>query len=573
MERNLLVREVGALSSPMIGSRFRQADDEVFLNPSAPYEVHVRNPQPNAVRRDLGSGRSFRLNENGMPTRSNSTSASAFLTQIVDWLDVGNTNHKRYLGLNYKGKPATWCNIFANDYAYLAGVYLPHFFWRKLPSSPTEASSQKNTNYLTELDANSLYEWFGKYGAMFGWQEITPSGSDYTAVQNTANQGNVVFVSIKRPGIAGHIAAIVPETGSHKALRNSSGQVTNPLLSQAGSHTKNVTYSTTKWWVPRGGQFRIWAHALSTGSGPISTFPNTQTASNTQSAQPASTVSINSSPTKRVKANRYYGQQLGWDKYVDQINDLLLPYSGQSNVSLGEDAFADALAIWQRIHGLTNDGILGPTTWALLKTSLGIATRIPTNSSPSSSASVPAGSPSLPDRFRVLVPALEKYRGNWPLSFLLGWIKKESDGSIHSHTSLDERGYFQLHPDESKTLGIDHQRLSTDSDYSIQAGIQLVNHRGRSAAKYAAMLGIPTSGEVYLALTKLMHWLPYGVQCIVEVMKTKNFTPTSWESFKGFCAANRVEIQAGIARKGKWPLENGIKNTDDVLTYAKAFKK
>ncbi len=504
-----------------------------------------------------------------MPTRNGSTSASAFLTQIVDWIDVGNTNHKRYLGPNYKGKPATWCNIFANDYAYLAGVYLPHFFWRKLPSSPAEAATQKDTKYLTELDANSLYEWFGKYGAIFGWQEITPPGNDYTAVQNTANQGNVVFVSIKRPAIAGHIAAIVPETSSQKALRNSSGQVTNPLLSQAGSHTKNKTYSTAKWWVPKGGQFRIWAHALSTGSGPISTFPNTQ--ATPQPTPSAPIPSLSSSPSKRVKANRYYGQQLGWENYVDQINDLLLPYSGQSNVSLGEEAFADALAIWQRIHGLTNDGILGPNTWALLKTSLGVATAVP--STTGQSAPTGASSTSMPTRFRVLVPALEKYRGNWPLDFLLGWIKKESDGSIQSHTSLDERGYFQLHPDESKTLGVDHLRLTTDSDYSIQAGIQLVNHRGKSAAKYAALFGIPASGEVYLALTKLMHWLPYGVQCIVEVMKKKNFVPTSWESFKAFCTANRSDIQAGISRKGKWSLESGIKNTDDVLTYARSFKQ
>ncbi|GAB3510805.1 hypothetical protein GCM10027341_49650 [Spirosoma knui] len=267
--------------------------------------------------------------------------------------------------------------------------------------------------------------------------------------------------------------------------------------------------------------------------------------------------------SKRVLQNRTYANTLGWGTYLNQINDFLLPYSGLSNVSLGEKAFAEALAVWQRSKGLQDDGILGPNTWTLLKKALGL----------SATTSGGAVANAMPDRFRMLIPALTKYRGNWPLDFLLAWIKKESDGSIKSHTSLDERGYFQLHPDESKTLNVDHQRLSTDSDYSIQAGIQLVNLRAKSAAKYAAMLGVPASGEVYLALTKLMHWLPFGVQNIVSVMKKKGFAPKSWESFKAFCVTNSAEIQAGINQKGRWPLANGLKNTDDVFKYAKEFRQ
>jgi hypothetical protein len=57
-----------------------------------------------------------------------------------------------------------------------------------------------------------------------------------------------------------------------------------------------------------------------------------------------------------------------------------------------------------------------------------------------------------------------------------------------------------------------------------------------------------------------MHWLPYGVDNIVEVMKKKEFAPDSWDAFKAFCEENKDEIQAGINRKGKWPLERGIKN-------------
>jgi phosphatidylserine/phosphatidylglycerophosphate/cardiolipin synthase-like enzyme len=74
--------------------------------------------------------------------------------------------------------------------------------------------------------------------------------------------------------------------------------------------------------------------------------------------------------SRAVRLNRYYAASLGWDRFYDQINNLLLPFSGQENVSLGEEAFAQALAKWQQQQGFAEkdvDGILGPHTWARMQ--------------------------------------------------------------------------------------------------------------------------------------------------------------------------------------------------------------
>ncbi len=376
MERDLLLREVGALQESIV-----PFEREVFLNPGNPYEVHHRDKKPNTVRRDTSEKRSYRLNENMAPERNAVVADPVFLTSIVSWLDVGNKKHKRYLGPNYKGNAATWCNIFAYDYACLAGVYLPHYFWIKFPPSQDDIN-KKPQDHITELSANGLYQWFEKYGSYFGWHDITPANGDYANAQNIANAGNVVFASIKRPG-TGHIAAIVPETSKEKAKRDGTGKVIAPLQSQAGSTTQNHTYSNNKFYTPTGSVVKIWANML-TGGKATASSPQGSVLSNgfwnsimqgvKQGMGNATTATPKSQPVqdidKAVKANRYYVAQLGWQTYIDTINDLLLPYSGLSNVSLGEEAFADALRKWQKAKGLSQDGVLGPNTWNVMKASL-----------------------------------------------------------------------------------------------------------------------------------------------------------------------------------------------------------
>jgi len=79
--------------------------------------------------------------------------------------------------------------------------------------------------------------------------------------------------------------------------------------------------------------------------------------------------------TEAVKANRYYGEKLGWNKFAEKINDMLLPHSGMSNVSLGEEAFAAAVFQWQTKNGFTGnniDGVIGPATWTAMRKTLNI---------------------------------------------------------------------------------------------------------------------------------------------------------------------------------------------------------
>jgi hypothetical protein len=124
-----------------------------------------------------------------------------------------------------------------------------------------------------------------------------------------------------------------------------------------------------------------------------------------------------------------------------------------------------------------------------------------------------------------------------PLGLLVGWIGFESGGKITSYTNLDERGFFQLMPAESKTIGVDHKRLSTDPQYSIDAGMQLIQDYVKSTKK----LGVAPEGSSYFwRLVKLGHSMGKGqVKKIVEAAK-KAGKAGSWDDLEQFALDMRV---------------------------------
>lgn len=223
-------------------------------------EVFMPRPASLITRRTAIAG-AHSLNESSMPARKGTTSDElrASLGEVIDYLASDKATHKRY-------KPRdglTFCNIYAHDYCFLAGVYLPRVWWtpgaieRLTQGEPVEPLIE---NTIMEMRANDLFRWLRDFGPRFGWRQTgTP-----TKLQQEADQGAVGLIVARRKqdGKSGHIVAVVPETETERAERNTAGEVTRPLQSQAGAVNFRRGTSTLNWW--KSDQFAesaFWLHA------------------------------------------------------------------------------------------------------------------------------------------------------------------------------------------------------------------------------------------------------------------------------------------------------------------------
>ena len=212
------------------------------------------------ITRCLDGGRAYPLGEPGRPARSGRSAErlAQSVAAIVDYLDVANPAHLRY---QPRGG-TTYCNIYATDFAWLCGAYLPRVWWTDRALLRLRAGERVAVEYgrtVREVNANALYDWLEDYGPAFGWKREV----ELTALQAVANVGEVCVIVARRADLnrPGHITAVVPETGDAKAVRNAQDEVVRPLESQAG--TRNVLRAppASAWWQgSRFQAFAFWRH-------------------------------------------------------------------------------------------------------------------------------------------------------------------------------------------------------------------------------------------------------------------------------------------------------------------------
>ena len=168
-----------------------------------------------------------------------------------------------------------------------------------------------------------------------------------------------------------------------------------------------------------------------------------------------------------------------------------------------------------------------------------------------------------------LVPLLQKHRGDIPVDFLLGWIEVESGRQLGSLTSICERGYFQLHPEESSRLGLDHDLIGTNADYSVAGGIALVAQYRRRIDALSQRYRIPRGSDLYWRLVKLCHWIPTAAEKILSAMARAGIPPAGWDSIRGFASKQ----SAALARTIKRDPIDGVRSVDHMFKKVEAWRQ
>lgn len=209
--------------------------------PKALPAAHLKEGDPSVTRNHTRWA--FPLGEPAMPRRNPKAAVTERVNaigSIIRYLDVEKS-------LRYQPKTnSTYCNIYAYDFCYLTGVYVPRVWWNAQAIADARAGKKVEAKYGTtvnEMNANSLYTWLCDFGTEFGWKRTV----DLDELQNAANQGKIGIICAIRKNLneSGHICAVVPETASAKATRVA-GKVGIPLQSQAGR--TNKAYFSSKWW-------------------------------------------------------------------------------------------------------------------------------------------------------------------------------------------------------------------------------------------------------------------------------------------------------------------------------------
>jgi hypothetical protein len=126
---------------------------------------------------------------------------------------------------------------------------------------------------------------------------------------------------------------------------------------------------------------------------------------------------------------------------------------------------------------------------------------------------------------------------------ILGWISVESGGKYWDSTTKTfpqgENGLFQISPDESRSLGLDHGRLLTDFDYSMLGGIKLVQ---ANMARVAAM-GYDPSEPIFWRMVKYVHSTGAGgVQQTLNAAAQAGVDTHDWDALESYIHDNEAAL-------------------------------
>lgn len=163
---------------------------------------------------------------------------------------------------------------------------------------------------------------------------------------------------------------------------------------------------------------------------------------------------------------------------------------------------------------------------------------------------------------RQIIDLLDRYRGDIPREFLLGWMAIESDGNVKVVTSRPERGYFQIDwkggeaQEQLKLTQDQFLSLSTDREYSIRMGIALAQIYRQYIRKHYPT--VPDGSELLWRLTKARHGAS-GILSKAMAQLAKTHRTATWES---------VAAQMGQTRLGTMI----VNNVDHLVRYARLFQ-
>jgi hypothetical protein len=237
----------GRFLAPVAGDPLLQAPP-ALAGPAIP-AVHFR-PGNAMSRRDSTAGRASPLGEAGSPAITPGAPAAQRVTEIdalLAWLGVEHSA---------RWQPAdglTFCNVYAADFCFLAGAYLPRTWWKDkalmaIALGQTPAVVYDET--IREMRADDLLAWLSDFGPPFGWQRVF----DATALQAAANAGGVGLICADRDaaGRPGHITVVLPETAAMPAVRDVDGHVLLPVQTQAGA------FNSARFTTPASGLAAWW---------------------------------------------------------------------------------------------------------------------------------------------------------------------------------------------------------------------------------------------------------------------------------------------------------------------------